>query len=61
MSGYGENWENAIKPELDNLEWSKISKVRSVDLDYPLPKKPKILPICEKMLERPKNVHIPDG
>jgi len=66
MSGYGENWEKAVKPDLDSMDWSKISKVRLVDLDYPLPKRSKVQPILDKKLDekisrRPKNVHIPDG
>ena len=67
MSGYGDNWEATVRPDLSKLDWNKIGKIRNVDLDGPLPKRPKKLrPFDEKtvdpkMLKRPKNIFVPDG
>ena len=67
MAGYGENWESLVRPDLANLDWSKIAKIRSVDLDSPMPKRSKMIqPFDEKKLgkklkKRPTNIFVPDG
>ena len=67
MSAYGDNWPATVRPDTSNLDWNKISKVRNVDLDGPLPKRSKkIRPFEEKLVEpkflkRPKNIFVPDG
>jgi hypothetical protein len=67
MAGYGENWESLVRPDLADLDWSKLGKIRSVDLDSPLPKRSKMIQpfdenrLSKKSRKRPTNIFVPDG
>jgi hypothetical protein len=67
MASYGDNWEATVRPDLSQLDWNKIGKVRAADLDGPLPKRSKLIRpfdqscVDQKFLKRPTNVFVPDG
>ena len=69
MSGYGENWPGMVRPDLSQLDWSKIGKIRSTDLEMsgsPKKRSKLIQPFDEKKIDsklkkRPTNIFVPDG
>ena len=72
MGTYGPHWSKCLQQglNLETLDWSKIDKVRQIDLDTPLPKISSL--ITDKTapfagdnqlseVKRRRNVYIPDG
>lgn len=67
MSVYGPHWPKCLQGlHLEHLDWSKIDKVRQIDLDMPLPKKSDLITKKDgdnqlSEVKRRRNVYIPDG
>lgn len=68
MASFGTNWaQSLLTLNVDRLDWSKIDKVRQIDLDCPMPKRAilnQVLPNDNQLLsdlKRRRNVFIPDG
>ena len=62
MAMYGD-WKNALKINLDNVNWDKIGNIKSVEVEGPLPKQAKLSPPTEnhqpKNAKRIKNIYDP--
>ena len=70
MANYGPQWPKRLQNlQIETLDWSKIDKVRQIDLDTPLPKRSNL--VLEGVdghddnqlseVKRRRNVYIPDG
>ena len=68
MALYGD-WANAINLDIEQLDWEEIGRIKSSELDTPLPKRYKLEEEldCEdakrqlKLKKRYRNVYIPEG
>ena len=69
MAIYGANWPQTLQNiQIEALDWSKIDKVRQIDLDTPLPKKSNLITEISQgqddnqlsEVKRRRNVYIPD-
>ena len=61
MALYGD-WKNALKVDLQKLNWEKLNNIKSVEVEGPLPKQAKLSPpedYQEKNLKRIKNIYDP--
>ena len=62
MALYGD-WKNALKIDLDELNWEKIGNLKSVEIEGPLPKQAKLSPPDDEDMfsdvKRLKNIYDP--